>query len=52
MVTVTFNNNKRDKKLIEDIEKYQKEKELSSRVEAVRQLCETALKVETLTKNI
>ena len=51
MVTVTFDTKKeRDKKLVEEIEKYQEENKLKSRVEAVRQLCEIALKVEKITK--
>lgn len=47
MPTIKFNSeNERDKKLMEEIEKYMKENNLKSRVEAVRQLCEKALQIK------
>ncbi len=47
MITVTFDTEKeRDKKLVEEIEKYKEENKLKSRVEAVRQLCEKALQIK------
>lgn len=47
---LTFTNSEHDRKLIRDIEKYQHKNEIQSFVEAVRQLCEMALKVEKLTE--
>ena len=48
--TVTFNDNdERDQKILRDIEKYQKKKGLRYRIDAVRNLCEMALKVEKIT---
>lgn len=40
----------KDNELIRKIEAYQKEKGISSFVEAVRQLCEKALKFNEITK--
>ncbi|WP_198021583.1 hypothetical protein [Ruminococcus sp. NK3A76] len=45
---VTLTDSDRDKALIKRIEKYQKDKKLKSFVEAVRELCETALDFEKI----
>ena len=45
---VTFNDSVDDKKLVKDIEEYQKKKKLRSRVDAVRNLCRIALKTEQI----
>lgn len=46
--SVTFG--ERDKELIKKIEAYQREKDIHYFVEAVRQLCEKALKFNEITK--
>jgi hypothetical protein len=46
---VTFG--EKDKKLIEDIEEYQKLHQISTFVEAVRVLCKSGLKVNELINN-
>ena len=51
MTAVTFNEkNERDRKILHDIEEYQKEKKLSHRIDAVRNLCEIALEIEKIMK--
>lgn len=44
--TLTFNDGKGDRELIERIDKYQNENKLKSRIEAVRRLCQTGLGYE------
>lgn len=46
---LSFNKSKRDIKIVKDIEHYQHKNEISSFVEAVRRLCEIALKIEEIT---
>lgn len=50
MATITFNEKGKDKKLFQEIIKYQKEHGFKYPVEAVRKLCEMSLKVQKLTK--
>lgn len=50
MATITFKENGKDKKLFQEIIKYQKEQGFKYPVEAVRKLCEMSLKVQKLTK--
>ena len=51
MTAVTFNEkNERDRKILHDIEEYQKEKKLSHRIDAVRNLWEIALEIEKIMK--
>lgn len=50
MATITFKENGKDKRLFQEIIKYQKEQGFKYPVEAVRKLCEMSLKVQKLTK--
>lgn len=46
--TITFRDTERDKELIRLIDKYQKSHHLSSRADAVRELCDIALKLKEI----
>ncbi|MDE6780177.1 MAG: hypothetical protein K2J40_01775 [Ruminococcus sp.] len=46
---LTFNDSERDRKIVKNIEQYQHRNEIPNFVEAVRRLCETALKIEEIT---
>lgn len=50
MAAITFNEKGKDKKLFQEIIKYQKEQGFKYPVETVRKLCEMSLKVQKLTK--
>lgn len=50
MATITFNEKGKDKKLFQEITKYQEEHGLKHPVEAVRKLCEMSLKVQKIIK--
>ena len=48
--TATFNDSEKDKELVKRIVKYQKDKKHKSFIDAVRELCDIALKFDEIKK--